>query len=111
MNPRNYRWILGVALLVLSLLGIGPMRGAASVLPIDGGPNPAPFYVVDPPTQGGGGDPTDGGDPDEVVIFIVTPGEPIVVTGAVRSPQTVSSRLSTALAEIRALLFWAGVVR
>jgi hypothetical protein len=65
---------------------------------------------VDPPVKGGGG-PTDGGDPDEVVIFIVTPGEPVVVTDAVRSPRTVPSRLSTALAEIRALLFWAGVVR
>ena len=111
MNPRNYRWILGVALLAFVLLGISPMRGAASVLPTEErGTSPAPNKLLDPPTMGGG-NPTDGGDPDEVVIFIVTPGQPVVVTGSAKSPQTVPSRLSTALAEIQAMLFWAGVVR
>lgn len=111
MNPRNVRWILGVAFLVLAFLGLSPLRGVASVLPIEqGGPDPTPLNIVDPPIKGGG-EPTDGGDPDEVVIFIVTPGEPGVVIGATKSPETTPSKLSTALAEIRALLFWASVVR
>lgn len=111
MNPRNVRWILGVAFLVLAFLGLSPLRGVASVMPLEhSGPDPTPFNIVDPPIKGGG-EPTDGGDPDEVVIFIVTPGEPGVVTGATKSPGTTPSKLSTALAEIRALLFWASVVR
>lgn len=111
MNPRKYRLLLGVTLLVLVLCGLSPLRGAASVRPIEPGvAPPAPLNVVDPPIKGGGG-PTDGGDPDEVVIFIVSPGDPVVVTDATKSWQTVPGRISNALAEIQTLLFWAGVVR
>jgi hypothetical protein len=111
MNPRNYRWILGVALLALIFMGVSPVRGAVSVLPTDQrGTSPTPGKIFDPPTKGGGS-PTDGGDPDEVVIFIVTPGQPVVGTSSAKSPQTVPSSLSSALTEIQALLFWAGVVR
>ncbi len=45
------------------------------------------------------------------MIFIVSPGNPIIATEAPQSAQTVPVKVSAAMAEIRALLFWAGVIR
>ena len=112
MNPRIDRGLLGVAILVVLLVGLLPADGVAAFRPSEqDGVGPAPASIVDPPVKGGGGGPTDGGDPDEVVIFIVSPGNPIIATEDSQSAQTVPVKISAAMAEIRALLFWAGVIR
>jgi|WetSurMetagenome_2_1015567.scaffolds.fasta_scaffold373462_2 hypothetical protein len=111
MNPRKCRWLLCVAVLVLFLMGLSPMHGGASVLPCERGGGSGPVGVVEPPMHGGGGGTRDGGDPDEVVIFIATPANPVVVTETVKPAPETYRNLRTVLAEIRALLFWAGVTR
>jgi hypothetical protein len=115
MSPRTNRWLLGVAILVLFLLGVCPLQGAAAARPSEmvGPQGPAPSKILDPPQNGGGVGERDGGDPDEVVIFIVSPGNPVVVPSGSDQSQAKAgaATIPSVFTDFRVLLFWAGLTR
>lgn len=116
MSPRTNRWLLGFAILFVFFLGACPMQAAATSRPYEvggtGGGGSDLSKILDPPQHGGAGD-RDGGDPDEVVIFIVSPGNPVVVPNGANQTQTTQSpaKLPSLVIDFRSLLFWAGVTR